>query len=263
MLNNSDIISRLRSTILKKAESLAELNQDVIDETLGCFNHYMDMLEKVTFVNHNWDCDEKLHQAIREIQQKNFSICHNLGSGNITSQEKTRLLKIFNVKDICNIDLKDLKAVDLVSDITNLPFPDESVELTYSSSVLEHLAEPYAATRENYRVLKHGGYAYFWVPFMWREHEADFWRFTKSGLRKMLQESGFQRIDLFTTQAGLGNCLSATSVQSVIPDYNKDYTNIEANYRKLLFLLIYDYAQKSKPLLPDIFYCGVCALCQK
>ncbi len=263
MLNCSDIISKLQSIILKSAESLSQQNCDVMGQSLGSFNHYMDLLEKVTFVNHSWDCDEKLYQAIKEIQQNNFTICHNLGSGKIIPKEENRLVEIFNVKDVFNVDVKPLDAVDLVCDITNLPFSDESIELTYNSSVLEHLPDPYAAVGENYRILKRGGYAYFWVPFMWREHDADLWRFTKSGLKLVLEKGGFRIIDIFTTQSGFGNCLSATAVQSIIPDYNKDFTNTKANYRKLLFLLIYDYAQHNAPSVSDGFYCGICAICRK
>ena len=263
MITDSDQISILRADILKKAEELAQQKRDVISDILGSFPHYMDLLESVTYVNHDWDNDPKLHQKIKQIQQKHFSTCFNLGSGNINPDEEQHLIKSFNVDNILNVDMRNLKAVNLVADIIDLPFPDDFVEFTYNSSVLEHLPEPLKAIKENYRVLKPKGYAYFWVPFLWREHDADLWRFTKSGLQLLLHKAGFQKIDLFTTQTGFGNCLSTTSIQSVLQDYNRDFTNVETNYRKLLFLLIHDYAQKNSQLYPEQFYCGVCAICKK
>jgi SAM-dependent methyltransferase len=49
-------------------------------------------------------------------------------------------------------------------DITQLTFPDESLDVIVSSDVLEHVPDIQAAFRETYRVLKPGGYHLFTVP---------------------------------------------------------------------------------------------------
>jgi SAM-dependent methyltransferase len=45
----------------------------------------------------------------------------------------------------------------------SLPFPDRSVDLVHSTSVLEHIRELEPALSEMYRVLKPGGFAYHHV----------------------------------------------------------------------------------------------------
>ena len=50
-------------------------------------------------------------------------------------------------------------------DLMALSFPDESFDLVISSDVFEHVAEPYQAHQEVFRVLRHGGRHIFTVPF--------------------------------------------------------------------------------------------------
>lgn len=49
-------------------------------------------------------------------------------------------------------------------DISRLPLPDASVDLAYSRSVMEHVADPLAAFTELRRVIKPGGYYVFLTP---------------------------------------------------------------------------------------------------
>jgi SAM-dependent methyltransferase len=50
-------------------------------------------------------------------------------------------------------------------DLMNLSLSDESIDLVISSEVFEHVADPYKAHQEVYRVLKRGGKHIFTVPF--------------------------------------------------------------------------------------------------
>jgi hypothetical protein len=52
-----------------------------------------------------------------------------------------------------------------MEDITQLTFPDESLDLIVSSDVLEHVPDAEAAFRETFRVLRPGGAHVFTVPF--------------------------------------------------------------------------------------------------
>ena len=52
----------------------------------------------------------------------------------------------------------------LQSDLTRIPLRSNSVDVLLSGYVLEHLADPVAALREFYRVLKPGGTAFIWTP---------------------------------------------------------------------------------------------------
>lgn len=76
---------------------------------------------------------------------------------------------------------------DIVGDIHALPLPDNSQETIICIAVLEHVEDPAKAAREIHRVLKPGGFAFLYVPFLYYYHAhkgyyGDFWRFTKDGI---------------------------------------------------------------------------------
>lgn len=60
-------------------------------------------------------------------------------------------------------DLMD-PSVDVLADITQLPFSNGSFDFIVCNHVLEHIADDYKAMAENFRVLKPGGKAIFMVP---------------------------------------------------------------------------------------------------
>lgn len=76
---------------------------------------------------------------------------------------------------------------DIVADIHNLPFADNSQEVIICVAVLEHVENPLKACQEIYRVLKPGGYCLAYVPFLYYFHAQegyyhDYWRFTKEAV---------------------------------------------------------------------------------
>lgn len=77
---------------------------------------------------------------------------------------------------------------DIIGDIHNLPFADNSQEAILCIAVLEHVENPIQAVAEIYRTLKPGGYAYVYVPFLYYYHAEksgyykDYWRYTKDAI---------------------------------------------------------------------------------
>jgi len=76
---------------------------------------------------------------------------------------------------------------DIIGDIHNLPFEDETQDAIICIAVLEHVENPILAFQEMYRSLKPGGQLFVYVPFLfyYHAHEGyykDFWRFTKDSL---------------------------------------------------------------------------------
>jgi SAM-dependent methyltransferase len=72
---------------------------------------------------------------------------------------------------------------DIVGDIHNLPFENDSQEAIFCLAVLEHVENPLKAMEEMFRVLKPGGKILIYVPFLYYYHAhegyyGDYWRFT-------------------------------------------------------------------------------------
>jgi SAM-dependent methyltransferase len=101
----------------------------------------------------------------------------NLGSG-------TTVIR----KDVTNVDLYPFENVNIVADIADLPFTDNSVDAVICEEVLEHVPNPAAVVSEMLRVLKPGGLVYVVVPFVFSFHSSpsDYYRWSKTGLRKLM-----------------------------------------------------------------------------
>lgn len=77
---------------------------------------------------------------------------------------------------------------DIVGDIHNLPFENNSKEAILCLAVLEHVENPIKAMDELHRVLKPGGKLLIYVPFLYYYHAhegyyGDYWRFTIDTLK--------------------------------------------------------------------------------
>ncbi len=75
---------------------------------------------------------------------------------------------------------------------------DGSYDSALCLEVLEHVPSPQRAVREVHRILNGGGHAIFSVPHLSRLHDEpdDYYRFTKYGLRHLLETAGFEVLEL-------------------------------------------------------------------
>jgi len=88
--------------------------------------------------------------------------------------------------------------IDVLGDVYNMPFEDETFDYAISTAVLEHLEEPQKAINQTCRILKKGGIAIFSAPFIWHIHEAprDFFRYSEFGLKHLFEKAGFETLEL-------------------------------------------------------------------
>jgi len=95
------------------------------------------------------------------------------------------------------VDFVPFDGTDYVSDVTETPFADNSVDLVVSTGVLEHVERDREMIREIHRILKPGGVAHIEIPFMQQYHEApiDCRRLTRFGLELLLKQHGFEVVD--------------------------------------------------------------------
>lgn len=92
--------------------------------------------------------------------------------------------------------------VDYLGDVEDMgAVPSQSADGLLCSEVLEHVPHPPAAIAEFHRVVRPGGAVVITVPFLARLHEEpyDFYRYTRHGLRRLLEDGGFEVDELVET----------------------------------------------------------------
>jgi SAM-dependent methyltransferase len=80
----------------------------------------------------------------------------------------------------------------------NWPVEDASFDWVLCTEVLEHIPDPSAFLDQIATTLRPGGGLLLTVPFAARWHYIpyDYWRFTPSGLQRLLQQAGFDEITI-------------------------------------------------------------------
>ena len=87
---------------------------------------------------------------------------------------------------------------DIIASADSIPLPDASVDAVVMTEVLEHINNPLATLREMARILKVDGQILLTVPFVWILHEMphDYYRYTPSALRNLLEDAGFDQVEV-------------------------------------------------------------------
>jgi SAM-dependent methyltransferase len=101
------------------------------------------------------------------------------------------------------IDMQEGDGVDHLADIHDLPVEwFERFSSVLCSEVLEHVARPWLALPELRRVIRPGGYIIVTTLTSFPIHgfPDDFYRYTPSGLRLLLEDAGFSEVE--TENAG-------------------------------------------------------------
>lgn len=88
--------------------------------------------------------------------------------------------------------------LDVLGDLTALPFATAAFDAVLNVVTLEHVRDPALALREMGRALQPGGRLLLIAPQDWEVHQSphDFFRYTRHGLRHLLEQAGFEAIDI-------------------------------------------------------------------
>lgn len=108
---------------------------------------------------------------------------------------------LFSTKNYIGVDLFERAGVQ--ADITHLPFLQSIADVVILTEVLEHMSDPSKVLQEIRRVLKPEGFLVLTIPLLMGEHDyVDYYRWTTSGIQKLLTESGF-KITLFKKRGAI------------------------------------------------------------
>ena len=109
--------------------------------------------------------------------------------------------------DLQSSTIHNTDIADLHWDAKTIPLQNETLDSAMATEVLEHSFHPNETLSEIFRVLKKDGVFFFTVPFIWPLHEVpyDAYRYTPFSLKMLLENAGFQQIEV----KALGQCLWA------------------------------------------------------
>jgi SAM-dependent methyltransferase len=159
---SQDCIKLDRSRLAKKRAWVAmQLRDSVSHSSRGTprapdFHLSCTLSDKTDLIS----CHAYPRAIIRHLQENPDAIALDVGAG----------LK-FTIHDrIVNLEIFDYPSTDVLSLGDNIPFPDETFDVVFSSAVLEHVSNPFDVAREKLRVLKRGGLLFSGMPFLQPEH---------------------------------------------------------------------------------------------
>ncbi len=100
-----------------------------------------------------------------------------------------------HIRQYMGVDLAENPEADIhVSPEGVIDLPDECVNVVLSTQVLEHVVNPAHYLEESFRILKKGGKIVLSTHGYWMYHPdpTDYWRWTSSGLQKIISDAGFE-----------------------------------------------------------------------
>lgn len=106
---------------------------------------------------------------------------------------------------------RDSKLKVIQGDLTQMPLADNSYDLVYNSSTIEHLKTPYKAVQEMARICKKEGYVFVGIP----------WKYGPLGLFLIFPEGGAVRewVGLFIKESDLKNWAQSCQMEFVEDTY--------------------------------------------
>lgn len=130
----------------------------------------------------------------RHVLGKRFGIVADVGAGKAPYKKNIQCEKYIAIDK----EDKGIGGIEIENIYEGIFLPDSTADLVICTEVLEHVPVPQFLVDEMYRILKPGGTILLTTPMVWPLHEVpyDFFRYTRFGIRHLLQSSGFVDITI-------------------------------------------------------------------
>jgi SAM-dependent methyltransferase len=132
----------------------------------------------------------------------------------------------YETADFLAVKGKKYVEPDYVCDLAEIPVEGDRFDHVLLTQVLEHLPDPATVLTELHRVLAPGGTLWLTAPLFYAEHEKpyDFFRYTQFGLRRLLEDTGFEVREIDWMEGYLGTLSYQARVMSrALPASRADY----------------------------------------
>ena len=146
------------------------------------------------FINPFWLCRRALVKGLRNYAPRLAGTVLDFGCGTGPYRDLLTQATTYIGLEYDTPENRSGKRADIFYDGETIPLDDASIDAVLSTQTLEHVPNPDRIVAEWVRILRPGGNLLLTVPFMWPEHEMpyDFQRYTANGLRKLLEDNGFE-----------------------------------------------------------------------
>jgi SAM-dependent methyltransferase len=132
----------------------------------------------------------------------------------------------YETADFVAVKGKKYVQPDYVCDLAQIPVEDARFDHVLLTQVLEHIPEPPTVLAELHRVMKPGGMLWLTAPLFYAEHERpyDYFRYTRYGLRHLLEGAGFAVQEIEWMEGYLGTLsYQARLLSRSLPSSRADY----------------------------------------
>jgi SAM-dependent methyltransferase len=117
---------------------------------------------------------------------------------------ETQYAPFFAHHRYCGVDLGvgdaawNYRRLDVLADLSALPFREDCFDACLNIVTLEHVREPGRVLREISRTLRPGGLFLLVVPHEWEVHQAphDYFRYTRYGLEYLLSNADLRHLEI-------------------------------------------------------------------
>ncbi len=184
-------------------------------------------------LNIDWDLERRYEDLAKKVTNKRVLI---VGAGDKVSFYK----EIFSGNEVITSDVHLQFSPDIVFDVHNVPFKDNSFDLIIAAQVFEHTIRPWEAAKELERVAVNGGLIQIEIPFAFPYHGApyDFFRFTFTGLRSLFKECS---IENFRATEGVFSAVAVVNAQAFVDSFSNRFFRYGALLLSRILLFWFKY----------------------